>query len=134
MKVEDMYILYYFKTGKFITVSSPLISSRTCRYIYKTLKAICHKYVKHKDIYFYWSMTTYFGLHRPSSGHYYKPFKTRQNRVRLHSYYGFPYFILYVFLCSFMYSFLYCNNYYKTYMIPYGEYNCPAFCLISKFL
>jgi hypothetical protein len=28
--------------------------------------------VKHNHIYVYLSMTTYFGLHRPSSGHYYK--------------------------------------------------------------
>jgi len=108
-KTSDIKLVSFYSTIKmmhgpinirFITVSSALISSRTSRYLYKTSKAICHKSVKHKDFYFYWSMTTCFGLHSPSSGHYYKSFKTRENRVRLHSYYGFQYFILYAGLCN----------------------------------
>ena len=39
--------------------------------------------VKHNHIYVYLSMTTRFGLHRLSSGHYYKTFKIRQNVVQL---------------------------------------------------
>jgi hypothetical protein len=34
-------------------------------------EAIGHKSVKHNNMYFYLSKTTFFGLHRPSSGHYY---------------------------------------------------------------
>jgi len=53
-------------------------------------KAICNKSVKHNYIYFYLSMTTCFGLQRPSSGHQYKTSKIRQNTVWLYSQNGIP--------------------------------------------
>jgi hypothetical protein len=45
----------------------------------KIFRTIRHKSVKHNHIYFYLRMTTYFGLHRRSSGQCHKAFKMRQN-------------------------------------------------------
>ena len=58
-----------------------LILKKTFCYVFTTLQAIRHKSEKHKHFFLYSRFTTCFGLPRPSSGDYYKAFKTRQNIV-----------------------------------------------------